>query len=157
MPKYAKLAVSILLTLSAGWLGSIFTTPAINGWYATLQKPSFNPPNWLFGPVWTFLFIAMGVSLYLIWQRGLEKPETKKAFVFFIVHLLFNVLWSVIFFGLKNLGLAFGEIIILWVMILALALNFYKIDKVAGILLIPYLCWVSFASFLNFAISRLNS
>ena len=151
-----KLAAAIVLCLAAGAIGSIFTTPAINSWYAQLIKPQFNPPNWIFGPVWTTLFILMGVALYLIWQKGLTKKENKLAFWIFVVHLFFNTLWSILFFGLKNPGLAFLEIIFLWLMIIYLIFLFCNIDKRAAYLLFPYFLWVSFAALLNYNIWQLN-
>ena len=157
-PKFdlLKLAAAILICLSAGAIGSIFTTPAIDSWYAQLIKPAFNPPNWIFGPVWTLLFVLMGIALYLVWQKGLKKKENKLAFWLFIVHLFFNTLWSILFFGLKNPGAAFGEIIFLWLFIIYLIFHFCNIDKKAAYLLFPYFLWVSFAALLNYSIWRLN-
>jgi len=132
-------------------VGSIFTTPAIPGWYATLQKPSFSPPNFLFAPVWTTLYILMGISLALILNK-----KNKTAIIFFVVQLVLNSLWSILFFGLKSPKLAFVEIIFLWLAILITILKFFKISKLAGWLFVPYLLWVSFASFLNLTIVKLN-
>jgi tryptophan-rich sensory protein len=151
-----KLAVSILICLSAGFVGSIFTTPSIPGWYASLQKPSFSPPNWLFAPVWTILYALMGISLYIIWSRGLQNNKVKNAVFAFGIQLLLNTLWSILFFGLKSPFLAFLEIIILWFAILITIIKFYKISKKAGLLLLPYIFWVSFALILNFFIVKLN-
>jgi len=151
-----KYIVSIIVCLAAGFIGSFFTSPAIEGWYASVVKPSFNPPNWIFGPVWTTLFILMGIAAALIWSRGWDDKAVKIALVLFIVHLVFNVLWSVFFFGMQNPGLAFIEIIILWLMIAALIYLFYQIDHRAAYLLIPYILWVSFAAVLNFTIWQLN-
>lgn len=147
----------ILFILScefAGIVGSIFTFPSIPTWYASLTKPSFTPPSWLFGPVWTILFALMGVSLYLVWiNKSKLKPFAIKLF---FVQIILNIFWSVIFFGLKMPVWAFGEIVMLWVFIFLTIAEFYKINKTAGILLIPYLAWVSFATLLNFAIAILN-
>jgi len=132
-------------------VGSIFTTPAIPGWYATLQKPSFSPPNFLFAPVWTTLYILMGISLALILNK-----KNKTAIIFFVVQLVLNSLWSILFFGLKSPKLAFVEIIFLWLAILITILKFFKISKLAGWLFVPYLLWVSFASVLNLTIVKLN-
>ena len=148
---YKRLIVSLVFPQIAGIVGSVFTISAIPTWYATLQKPSFSPPNWIFGPVWILLYILMGISIYLIWQK--EKKET---FWFFWIHLAFNALWSIIFFGLKEPGLAFINIIIILFMIIILMIKFYKINKWASYLLIPYFLWVSFASLLNFFIFYLN-
>lgn len=149
-----KLIISILICLLAGFIGSYFTTPAITTWYATLQKPSFTPPDRVFLPVWTSLFIMMGLSLFLVWQKE-EKKVT--ALYIFAAQLVLNILWSVAFFGLKSPLLGLIEIIILWIAILATILSFMKISRTAGYLLIPYILWVSFAAILNFSIWRLNS
>lgn len=150
---YSLLIFSIILCESAGVIGSIFTFPAIPAWYAFLTKPSFSPPGWLFGPVWITLYFLMGISLYLIWEKG---EKTLGLVKIFLIHLVLNSLWSIIFFGLKNPGLAFAEILILWGMILYLALKFYKIDKTAAYLLVPYQLWVSFATVLNLSVWLLN-
>jgi len=154
--KIIKLFVSVLICLGAGFLGSIFTTPAIPTWYATLNKPSFNPPNWLFAPVWTTLFILMGISAFLVWQKGLKKKGVKKALVFFLIQLIFNVLWSFFFFKFHSPFLALLDIIVLWFLILLTMIKFFKINNTASLLLIPYLLWVSFASTLNYFFYKLN-
>jgi len=151
-----KLAISVLICLLAGFLGSIFTTPSIPTWYASLAKPSFNPPNWLFAPVWTMLFILMGISAFLVWQKGLKKKGVKKALGFFLAQLIFNVLWSFFFFKFHSPFLALLDIIILWFLILLTIFKFFKINNTAGLLLIPYLLWVSFASILNYFVYKLN-
>lgn len=151
-----KLFFAIAICLLAGFVGSIFTTPQIPTWYASLNKPSWNPPSFVFGPVWTTLFILMGIALYLVWHKASHSKSAIKAGLFFIVHLLFNILWSLLFFGLQNPFYAFIEIILLWLMILMLMLWFFRLDKKAGILLLPYLLWVSFASYLNYTIWQLN-
>lgn len=148
--------IFILVSLSAGFIGSFFTSASIPIWYANINKPSFNPPNWIFGPVWTILFIMMGLASYFIWLRWGSGNLAKIALILFFVHLIFNILWSVLFFGLQEPFWAFLEIVFLWIMILALIILFYQIDKKAAYLLVPYLLWVSFASVLNFAIWRLN-
>ncbi len=154
--KFVKFIAAILICQLVGIIGSIFTVSAISGWYATIQKPLFNPPNWLFAPVWTTLFLLMGISLYLVWEKGLEKKEVKLAVSVFGVQLALNILWSFLFFGLQNPFLAFIEIVLLWIAILATTILFYGISKKAGLLLIPYLLWVSFAAFLNYSIWILN-
>ena len=151
-----KLIFSIFICLFAGFIGSSFTTPAITNWYAMLQKPSFAPPNWVFFPVWTALFIMMGISLFLVWQKGLEDKKVKTAIYIFVAQLVLNILWSVAFFGLRSPILGLVEIIILWIAILATILTFKKLSKTAAYLLIPYILWVSYAAFLNFLIWRLN-
>lgn len=147
-----KLTVSLVLSLGAGFLGSFFTAPAINGWYANINKPIFTPPDWVFAPVWTLLFILMGIAFYRVWCLKTKKKKVKFALKVFIVQLGLNIGWSVLFFGLKNPGLAFVEIIILWLVIKYLIKLFGELDKFAGKLLWPYLAWVSFASLLNFAV-----
>ena len=152
----ALLIFSILISQLAGIIGSLATTPAIPEWYVHLNKPFFNPPNWIFGPVWITLYTLMGISLYLIWIKNGKKKKHNTIIAFFLTHLVFNSLWSIIFFGLKNLGLAFLLILILWAMIFTLINKFKEINKTAAYLLFPYLAWVSFATLLNFAIWQLN-
>jgi translocator protein len=147
---------SILICLAAGWLGSVFTSPSIATWYAELNKPAFNPPNYLFGPVWSLLYILMGISLYLIIRNNFKDKSKRVALILFGGQLLFNIFWSFIFFYLHRPDYAFIEIVILWILILATAVESYRINKAAGYLFIPYLLWVSFASALNFAIWQLN-
>lgn len=150
------LVFTILISQSAGLIGSVATSPSIPTWYASLAKPSFNPPNWLFGPVWIILYTLMGIALYLVWVKGYKKKNIKYAVNLFLIHLVVNSLWSIVFFGLHNLGLALVIIIGLWLMIAYLIKLFYKIDKWAAYLLFPYLLWVSFATLLNFSIWQLN-
>ena len=152
-----KLIFCIFICLFAGFIGSFFTTPAIPTWYATLLKPSFAPPNWVFFPVWTSLFIMMGISLFLVWQKGWEDRKVKTAFYIFAVQLALNVLWSVAFFGFRSPLLGLMEIIILWIAILATTLSFMNVSRTAAYLLVPYILWVSFAAILNFSIWALNS
>ena len=147
---WPKLIFSIILAQSAGGVGTLFTFSAIPTWYALLNKPSFSPPNWLFGPVWTILYTLIGISLYLIWTN--KKGKLK----LFFFHLFLNAIWSPIFFGAKNLGLAFIVILVMDMTLIVIIKNFYKVNKVAGLILIPYLMWISFASLLNFSIWRLN-
>ena len=156
MKNFLRLLLSISVCLLIGFLGSLVTTPSVSTWFSTLTKPSFSPPNWLFAPVWTMLFILMGISLYLVWNKGLKKKAVKEALVIFGIQLVFNFLWSFIFFGLHQPLLAFLEIIILWLLILQTFLKFRKISSLAGYFLLPYLIWVTFAAFLNFTIARLN-
>lgn len=153
--KSVLLIACITLCQFAGIIGSFFTFKNIPTWYAGLNKPFFNPPNWLFGPVWTILYTSMGISLFLVLikQRGIFSTPVK----IFLIHLAVNSLWSIVFFGMKNLGLAFSVIVILWGLIFYIIKVFYKIDKRASYLLVPYLTWVSFASLLNFSIWILNS
>ena len=150
-----KLAASVILCQMAGVLGSLFTIPAIPTWYVTLRKPFFTPPNWIFGPVWISLFTLMGISLFFVWRRT-DHTKFKIAFVFFFIQLILNIFWSVAFFGLKSPLLGLIDIVLLWAAILLTILNFFKVSKFAGVLLIPYLLWVSFATLLNFSLWFLN-
>ncbi len=146
-----KLIFSILLAQSAGLVGSFFTVSAIPTWYVFLNKPVFSPPNWLFGPVWAILYTFIGISMYLIWSN---KKGSLRLFFF---HLFLNTIWSPIFFGIKNLGLAFFVILLMDFTLILIIKNFYKINKTAALILIPYLLWINFASILNFSIWKLNS
>lgn len=155
---YKRLVISLITPQLAGLFGVLFTSSAIPTWYETLNKPIFSPPNWLFGPVWTTLYLLMGISVYLIWQQ-LEKDKDRfveRSLCIFWIHLVFNALWSVIFFGLKDVGMAFVFIAIIWAMILWMIIRFWNLDKRSSLLLTPYFLWVSFASVLNFSILILN-
>jgi translocator protein len=156
MKKIGRLLASLFLCLGAGFFGSIFTAPSIPTWYATLNKPSFTPPNWLFAPAWTTLFILMGIALFLIWMKDFKEKGVKTAIAFFIIQLALNVAWSFCFFYWKMPFWALVDIAILWFFILLTLIKFWKINKAAGALLIPYLLWVSFASLLNYSVWRLN-
>jgi len=151
-----KLAICIGVCLVTGFIGSIFTSASIPTWYTTLEKPSFNPPNWLFAPVWTILFILMGISAFLVWRVGLSEPNVKVSLVLFIIQLVLNAFWSVTFFGLRSPIAGLIVIVILWVAILLTILSSIKVSITAGILLIPYILWVSFASILNISLYILN-
>jgi benzodiazapine receptor len=150
-----KLIVSIVFTLGLGSLGGIFTVSEIPNWYAGLQKPSFNPPNFLFGPVWTILYILMGISFYLVWKKSSSKIRAN-GIALFIIQFTLNFFWSIIFFKYHLIFWAFIEIIVMWVFILFTIFSFAKLNKTAAWLLVPYISWVSFAAILNFAILHLN-
>jgi benzodiazapine receptor len=152
-----KLIVSLIICQLAGFVGSLFTTPSIPIWYASLEKPSFNPPNWVFSPVWISLFVLMGISLFLVWQKTLHYPGVSSALFWFGIQLFLNMLWSVLFFGLKSPFFAFVGIIFLWVAIFLTLVKSFKVSRLAGVLLVPYICWVSFAAVLNFSIWNLNA
>jgi tryptophan-rich sensory protein len=155
--KTTKIIVLVITCLVVGFLSGQVTRDAITSWYPTIIKPSFNPPNWLFAPVWTMLYIMMGIAAGLVWDRiDFEKETVKKALQFFTIQLALNALWSYLFFGLKNPMLAGLEIIVLWLMIYETYIQFSKINKVSGYLFIPYLLWVSFATVLNASIWWLN-
>ena len=149
--EFLKLVASVILCQLAGFLGSLFTIPAIPTWYATLKKPFFTPPNWIFSPVWISLFILMGISLFFVWRRT-HHPTFKIAFIFFFVQLILNILWSIFFFGLRSPLLGLVDIVLLWIAILFTIFNFLKVSKFSGALLLPYLAWVSFATLLNFSL-----
>ncbi len=151
-----RLIVSVLICQLAGVVGSVFTVTSIDSWYAAVEKPAFNPPSWVFSPVWIILYTLMGISLYLIWQEGLERKEVKVGIFVFGVQLALNILWSFLFFGLQSPFYAFMEIILLWLSIFLTIVLFSKISKIASILLVPYLLWVSFAALLNYQIWVLN-
>lgn len=152
---WMKLIAAIVFCQMAGLIGSLFTFTAIPTWYAQLNKPFFNPPNWVFGPVWTMLFTLMGISLYIIWTKKQNK-KTRQAINIFLVQLVLNTLWSILFFGLKSPTLAFIEILILWFAIYTTIAHFWRLSKPSAYLLVPYIAWVSFASLLNLAIVILN-
>ena len=145
----------------AGWLVLSFSAAAIGGffmpgaWYATLKKPSWNPPNWIFGPVWTALYTTMAIAAWLVWKRGGFAGQ-RVALSLFLAQLLFNALWSPLFFGLRHPALAFADIVLLWLALLSTVAAFWSARPIAGALLLPYLAWVTFASALNFALWRLN-
>jgi len=151
-----KLVVSIVACLAAGAIGSAFTRSAIPTWYAALEKPLYTPPNWLFAPVWTLLYIMMGVAAFLVWRRGLGSRNVRIALIVFLVQLVLNALWSVMFFGLESPVFGLIVISVLWVAILATIIVFFRISKVASVLMWPYLLWVSFAAVLNASIWLLN-
>ena len=156
MQKIFKIVLVVVVCLTVGYFSGMETRESITTWYPTLIKPTFNPPNWIFGPVWTLLYIMMGIAAGLVWTKGYEEQTTKKALGFFAIQLGLNALWSYLFFGLHNPFLALIEIILLWLMILETYNLFKKINKTAGFLLLPYLAWVSFATILNASIWWLN-
>ena len=149
------LIVLLVLCFAAAGIGGAVTTSQIDGWYAALAKPSWTPPNWIFGPVWSALYLGMAVAAWLVWrQRGLAGAVMP--LLLFGVQLFLNMLWSCLFFGLENPGLAFLEVLLLWIAIVGTNVAFWRRSLAAGLLLLPYLTWVSFAAVLNFAIWRLN-
>ena len=156
MSNMLKLAICLAITLVTGFAGSIFTTPEISGWYTSIRKPLWNPPNAIFGPVWTILYIFMGISLFLIWKSRHPSGQKNIAYLLFAVQLLLNFLWSFIFFRLHRVDWALLEILLLWITILGTIIAFSRISKTAAWLLVPYISWVSFASLLNYHIWILN-
>jgi benzodiazapine receptor len=157
MNRITKILTVVVTCLVIGYFSGIVTRAAIITWYPTLVKPSFNPPNWIFAPVWSTLYIMTGIAAGLVWDRIESNTElVKKALVIFALQLALNALWSYLFFGLMNPMLALLEIVILWLMIYETYVQFGKINKIAGYLFIPYLLWVSFAMVLNASIWWLN-
>lgn len=156
LPSWSKLLLSLLLCYSAAAIGSVFSIAAIPTWYATLNKPFFTPPNWLFGPVWTILYTLMGISFFLLWKSTETGKEKETAVKIFFLQLALNVLWSVVFFGFRHPAGGLVVIIGLWVSILLTILQFRKLSAPAAGLLVPYIVWVSYASLLNFFIFLLN-
>ena len=159
---FLKLVTAIVVSELAGVIGAFFTTPSIAGWYAGISKPAFNPPSWVFGPVWTTLFLLMGIAAFLVWSayakatKRKQKKRIQIALIVFGIQLVLNTLWSIIFFGLHSPGGALIEIVFLWLAILATISTFAKIAKPAAWLLVPYILWVSFAMYLNYSIWMLN-
>ena len=156
MQKIIKIVLVVLVCVSIGYLSGMVTRDSITTWYPTLVKPIFNPPNWIFAPVWTLLYIMMGIAAGLVWTSNADEKTIQKALGFFAIQFGLNALWSYLFFGMHNPLLAMIEIVLLWLMIFETYNQFKKIDKVSGILLIPYLAWVSFATILNASIWWLN-
>lgn len=152
----SKFIISLSACFAAAGIGSVVTSRAIPDWYARLEKPTFTPPGKVFGPVWTTLYTMMGISVFLIWQRGLYLDGALLAFVLFWVQLAANTLWSIVFFGMKSTGRGVVTISILWLLILATTITSFRVSKLAGALLVPYILWVSVASYLNAGIWRLN-
>jgi benzodiazapine receptor len=153
----AKLFISCAVPVLVGVAGSLFTTSdSLNNWYANLNKPAFTPPGWLFGPVWTTLYILMGISAFLVWRKGLENKAVRTALIWFIIQLVLNAVWSPLFFGLQSPLLGLIDIFLLLFAIIATLICFGKISTPATLLLVPYLGWVTFATILNLAIYFLN-
>ena len=151
-----KLIVSIVACQCAGLIGAVFTMKAIPTWYATLEKPVFTPPNWLFAPAWGTLYLLMGIAAFIIWRRGLENIQVRRALLIFLAQLILNALWPVVFFGFESPIYGFIVIVGLWIAILFTILEFSRISTAAMVLLLPYILWVSFASALNASIWILN-
>lgn len=146
----------VAVTELAGIVGSIFTISSVDSWYATLVRPALNPPSFVFGPVWTILFALMGIAAFLVWERGWDRKDVKIALSVFSFQLILNILWSIIFFGMRSPGGALIEIIFLWIAIIFTIITFARISRTASWLLAPYILWVSFAAYLNYAIWMLN-
>lgn len=157
MKNWIRLIVSIGLPLAVGAVAGMFTSSEINGWFQSIEKPSWQPPNWVFGPVWTVLYILMGIAFYLVWKNDDAKNHKRMAITLWLIQLVFNFLWSFIFFKEHQLDWALGEILVLWFFILLTIIYFARISTLAAWLMVPYICWVSFASLLTFSIYELNT
>ena len=155
MKRFFQLLACILLTMSIGGLSGYATLDGVTGWYRTLNKPSFNPPNYLFGPVWSLLYLLMGVSLFMI-LKAEKSPARSKAIAAFTIQIVLNFFWSIIFFMFHAVGMALTEIVLMWVAILWMIVALYRVNKPASLIQIPYIAWVSFATILNAAIFHLN-
>ncbi|MDD5614391.1 MAG: tryptophan-rich sensory protein [Candidatus Omnitrophica bacterium] len=151
-----KLIISIMISQLAGVIGGLFTGPAIPEWYQSLNKPFFTPPGWIFGPVWAVLYTLMGIALYLVWRKELKTPGVKQALGVYIIQIFLNVLWTVVFFGNRSICGGLVVILLLWIAIAGTVAKFFRVSKPAGLILIPYIAWVSFAAVLNAAIAMLN-
>jgi len=156
MKNWMKLVISIALPLAVGGVAGLFTRPEIDKWYQTIDKPDWQPPSWVFGPVWTVLYILMGMALYLVWKSNAPANKKRPAIILWIIQLVFNFFWSFIFFRQHQLDWALGEIIVLWFFILLTIFAFARVSKLAAWLLVPYISWVSFASILTYTIYQLN-
>ena len=153
---FSKLIIAIAVSELAGFIGSIFTISAIPAWYATLVKPALNPPSWIFGPVWATLYLLMGIAAYLVWNKGWNRKDVRVALGVFLLQLVINATWSILFFGLHSPFWALVDIALMWLAIVWTMVLFYKISKPAMWLLLPYVLWVSFAAYLNHSIFVLN-
>ncbi|MBZ0202114.1 MAG: tryptophan-rich sensory protein [Ignavibacteria bacterium] len=156
MKNFLKLIICILICQLAGIIGSFFTIESISMWYAALEKPALNPPGWIFAPVWITLYTLMGISLFLVWNKKSASKKANGAIAVFFVQLILNALWSIIFFGLHQVLISVIVILLLWIFILISIIRFSKVSKMASILLVPYIIWVSFAAYLNISILMLN-
>jgi benzodiazapine receptor len=150
------LIVSLLVTFAAAWLGNVATMTNVRDWYPTINRPTWTPPDWIFGPVWTALYLMMAIAAWIVWRQG-DIQAARRPLALFAIQLALNSLWSVLFFGLKQPTWAAVEIVVLWIAIAATLDAFWRRSAAAGLLMMPYLAWVTFAAGLNFAIARLNA
>jgi len=154
---FLPLIISFIISFLIAFIGSSATTPQIKGWYSvSIVKPPISPPNWIFAPVWTLLFIFMAISAYLVWQNRRNNKNANIGLVSYLIQLILNCFWSISFFAMKSPLLAFIAIVLLWITILITIYYFFKVNKTAAYLIIPYILWVSFASILNFWIVLIN-
>ena len=150
------LVVVVVVTFAAAGIGSVFTSGSVSEWYPSIEKPSWTPPGWIFGPVWTALYTLMAVAAWVIWRKE-GWAGARAALVLYAVQLALNAAWSPLFFGLRMPGVAFAELVVLWMAVIATAVAFWKKSPLAGALLVPYVLWTTFAAALNLAIWRLNA
>jgi tryptophan-rich sensory protein len=153
---WAALAIFLALSFAAAFIGGLFTSASVNGWYQTINKPTWTPPSWIFGPVWTLLYLSMALAAWLIWRRR-DDANVTAALTLFVIQLALNAAWSAFFFGWQNPKLAFGDIVLLWSAILAAMIAFWRITAISGWLFAPYVLWVTFAAALNLAIWQMNA
>jgi len=153
--RWAELIVALALCLGVGLLGAIATRQSLSDWYPALRKPEWNPPSWLFGPVWSILYVSMAVSAWIVWR--IRGPGGRLALSFFGLQLALNAVWSPLFFGFRSPALALVDIVFLWLAIVATIIAFRRSSRPAAFMMLPYLAWVSFAASLNFEIWKLNS
>ena len=151
----AGLGIFAAVVFAVAGLGALITGPSIPGWYANLKRPSFTPPNWVFGPAWTILYLTIAVAAWLVWRQGGFTAQ-RSAMALFAVQLALNAAWTPVFFGAHKIGAAFAVIVFLWAAILATLVAFWRVTPLAGVLFVPYQLWVTFAGVLNFALWRLN-
>jgi len=151
-----RLAISLVVPLAAGFIGSLATARSVTTWYTALEKPAFSPPNWIFGPAWTTLYVLMGIALFLVWTKGLAFPGVKAGLILFGIQMGLNALWSIAFFGLRSPLAGLVVIAALWLALVGTIAVFFRIGLAPGLLLVPYILWVSFAGVLNFSIYWLN-
>jgi translocator protein len=156
MTNTVKLIIAIIIPLAVGATSGFFTASGVGSWYQTINKPSWNPPSWIFGPVWTTLYVMMGIALFLIWKSDAPDTQKRTAMLLFAVQMVLNFFWSFIFFKQHQMGWALVEIIAMWVMILLTIFSFAPISKTAAWLLVPYISWVSFATILNYTLWKMN-
>ena len=156
MNNAVRFIICILVPQIVGAVSGISTVKGTQQWYPELVKPKLTPPSWIFGPVWISLYILMGIASYLVWKKGIETPGVKQALAMFVLQLLLNGLWSILFFGLRSPLLGLINILILCLMVIIVSVLFFRISRLAGNLLVPYFLWVSFAAYLNASIWYLN-
>lgn len=156
MRGWIGVVVFVLVCQSAGAIGALTTQTGASSWYAALEKPSFNPPGWVFGPVWTLLYTLMGIAAWRVWRKGVDTPGVRTALILFAVQLVLNAVWSPVFFGAERIDIALAIIAALWAVLIATTVLFFRIDRPAGWMLVPYILWVTFATVLNASILSLN-